>query len=384
MTMSMRRILLAFVAVAVTCRATISETELATKAAQGLRLIDYDVVAEPIWMTEDEKLELIRANKNFFDVTDTYEPAESVVALKLVSDDQRAGQQAYAAPSKQSAVKPLISQISLSNMQSYLTNLTAFNNRYYRATTGAQASVWIRDTIAAIAAANPTSGASVALFPHSFVQSSIIAKVPGKNANAPLTIIGAHMDSINSRNTAGRAPGADDDGSGTVNLMEAFRVLVSSGFQASTPVEFHWYAGEEGGLLGSQDVAKSYKTNGALVKAMLQFDMTAYVAPGSKEVISLMPDYTNTNLTSFIGALVDNYSTLPWAINGACGYACSDHASWDKQGYPTALPFEGTYPANSNSRIHSDGDTVNVTGFSWSHTLEYTKIAVAYAYELGA
>ena len=38
------------------------------------------------------------------------------------------------------------------------------------------------------------------------------------------------------------APGADDDGSGIVDLIETFRVLVVAGFRPSSTVEFHWYA----------------------------------------------------------------------------------------------------------------------------------------------
>ena len=84
------------------------------------------------------------------------------------------------------------------------------------------------------------------------------------------------MDSINLRSpTSGRAPGADDDGSGSVNLIEIFRALLASGFKPTTPVEFHWYAGEEAGLLGSQDIAASYASQGVQVKAMMELDMTA-------------------------------------------------------------------------------------------------------------
>lgn len=84
------------------------------------------------------------------------------------------------------------------------------------------------------------------------------------------------MDSINLNDPEeGRAPGADDDGSGTVTLIEAFRALLASGFKPSTPVEFHFYAGEEGGLLGSQDIATSYAGDDKEVKAMVEFDMTA-------------------------------------------------------------------------------------------------------------
>lgn len=50
------------------------------------------------------------------------------------------------------------------------------------------------------------------------------------------------MDSIGGGDVmTSRAPGADDDGTGTVNLLEAFRVLMKGGFQPATPVEFHWY-----------------------------------------------------------------------------------------------------------------------------------------------
>lgn len=84
------------------------------------------------------------------------------------------------------------------------------------------------------------------------------------------------MDSINNGNpTSGRAPGADDDGSGTVNVMEAFRVLVVNGFKPTATVEFHLYAGEEAGLLGSNAIARSYKSSGIAVAGMLNLDMTA-------------------------------------------------------------------------------------------------------------
>lgn len=83
------------------------------------------------------------------------------------------------------------------------------------------------------------------------------------------------MDSINlSSPTSGRAPGADDDGTGTVNLIETLRALVAAGFTPATPLEFHWYSGEEGGLLGSNAVAANYANNGVRVKAFMELDMT--------------------------------------------------------------------------------------------------------------
>lgn len=67
-----------------------------------------------------------------------------------------------------------------------------------------------------------------------------------------------------------RAPGADDDGSGTVTILEVFRALVGVGFRPPRPVEFHWYSAEEGGLLGSQAVAQTYEKRKVDVLAMIQ------------------------------------------------------------------------------------------------------------------
>ena len=58
--------------------------------------------------------------------------------------------------------------------------------------------------------------------------------------------------------------------------MEIFRALVSCDkFNPTTPVEFHFYAGEEAGLLGSQEIASHYNKTGIKVKAFMELDMTA-------------------------------------------------------------------------------------------------------------
>lgn len=54
--------------------------------------------------------------------------------------------------------------------------------------------------------------------------------------------------------------------------MEAFRVLAHRGFIPERgPVEFHWYAAEEAGLLGSLDIAGYKRDINATVGAMLEF-----------------------------------------------------------------------------------------------------------------
>lgn len=103
--------------------------------------------------------------------------------------------------------------------------------------------------------------------------------------------------------------------------------------------------------------------------------------PGSTEVMALQADYIDKGLNTFLGKLIDEYSRFGWTMDIACGYACSDHASWYEYGYPTSFPYEAV-TGNDDPQVHSTGDTTSVTGFSWSHSLEFAKIGVAFAVEM--
>jgi leucyl aminopeptidase len=75
------------------------------------------------------------------------------------------------------------------------------------------------------------------------------------------------MDSINSVGPqegweTATAPGADDDGSGSTAVMLAFEAVIKAGLVPVRPLEFHWYAGEERGLLGSRVMADKYEQLG--------------------------------------------------------------------------------------------------------------------------
>lgn len=45
--------------------APISHDELVTNSAQGLRLLQLGETVDPVWKTEDEKLELLRSGSQF-------------------------------------------------------------------------------------------------------------------------------------------------------------------------------------------------------------------------------------------------------------------------------------------------------------------------------
>ncbi len=67
-----------------------------------------------------------------------------------------------------------------------------------------------------------------------------------------------------------RYDGTDDDGSAVTVLVTAFEALLKTGLTPSSrPLELHFYAAEEGGLLGSKAVARAYAEQGKTIHGLL-------------------------------------------------------------------------------------------------------------------
>ncbi|KAJ3527342.1 hypothetical protein NMY22_g9823 [Coprinellus aureogranulatus] len=111
-------------------------------------------------------------------------------------------------------------------------------------------------------------------------------------------IISGHYDSRGSFGSA-RAPGGDDDGSGTTGILSIARTIARRRIKFHANVELCTFAGEEQGLLGSRAYAKSLRAQNATVVLMIQADMTAYRAPGEPLQLGL-PELIAQNYTSAI------------------------------------------------------------------------------------
>lgn len=249
---------------------------------------------------------------NFMDITET-EDLGSINAAATVTYPSK--------PSYNKTVKPMLKDLSKKQMREHLETFTAFHTRYFRSEYGAQSSAWLLGQVNATLADAGASkhGASARAFAHSWGQASVIATIPGKSNNT--VVIGAHQDSINLfLPSLLSAPGADDDGSGSVTILEALRVLLTNKDvvkgKATNTIEFHWYSAEEGGLLGSQAIFQSYEKEGRKVKAMLQQDMTGYVQKtldaGEPESVGVITDYVDPGLTAFIKAVITEYCDIPY------------------------------------------------------------------------
>ncbi|KAJ1568062.1 Leucine aminopeptidase 1, partial [Cladochytrium tenue] len=225
-------------------------------------------------------------------------------------------------PVQQEIVQALAANVSVERLTSWLTELsTTFKTRYYQTASGEHAAQWIFDRCLEVAAraAEEAVRVSVRQFNHTWPQPSIIARVEAleptvvEGEELPAVILSAHLDSVNQWNPwFGPSPGADDDGSGSASMFEAYRVLVESGFVPHRAVEFHWYAAEEGGLLGSQKVVAQYASAGTPVYGVFHVDMTGHTPPNKPPVVGLLTDSVDAGLVELLKRLVEEYSDIEW------------------------------------------------------------------------
>ncbi|EIN10354.1 peptidase [Punctularia strigosozonata HHB-11173 SS5] len=345
-----------------------------------LRLVQRADDSEPVWMTELEKIQAKAQGVKFFDITETpdlgvYSHLRPLTKVSFPTS-----------PNASELVKPVLKTLSTDGPKKNLAKFSSFRTRHYRSDTGRQSQQWLLSELESATKLNasPSLQAAISIreFSHSWGQNSVIVRINGtSNDDDGVVVIGAHQDSTNLWPFL-PAPGADDDGSGSMTIFESYRALITADFRPVRTVEFHWYSAEEGGLLGSQAVAKDYESRHVNVLAMSQFDMTAWVKRGTREEVGIIVDYVDEDVTAFNKALVDEYLDIPY-VETKCGYACSDHASWSKAGYPSSFTIESSFE-NSNKNIHSTNDRIDVSDeFSFDHMLEFSKLAVAFAIELG-
>lgn len=278
-------------------------------------------------------------------------------------------------------VNALMPQLQASNILSTIQQLSNFQNRRYNSTHGVSASNWL---FAQWQALNPGNRRDIQVrqITHTWAQKSVEFTINGTGNSGETVILGAHLDSIASGPVETvRAPGADDDASGVAGLTEVIRVMMASNYLPKRNIRFIAYAAEEVGLWGSQAVVAQQAARRDKVVGVMQLDMTAF--QGDSTDIWIYTDYTNAAQNGFIANLVGAY--LPGYSVGydACGYGCSDHASWHNKGFIASFPFEAS-DASYNFQIHTPNDTIATFGGTANHALKFTKLALAWLVELAS
>ncbi|MES1917874.1 MAG: hypothetical protein MHM6MM_009572, partial [Cercozoa sp. M6MM] len=175
-------------------------------------------------------------------------------------------------------------------------------------------------------------------------------------------VFGAHWDSTSDNPTV-RAPGAVDDGSGTVSVLEVARALgvLAREVGGRLPYTVHVAAwgGEEQGLYGSQQYVDECVRNNVAIRQAIMADMTGY----SRRYFGLKVEGTrDSDIQALMSVAKENTLSLGELSHTQTSLSFgSDHVPFQKAGYPCVLFIQQ--------------DDTNVAYFVWN-ALCYTGVCV--------
>jgi bacterial leucyl aminopeptidase len=272
-------------------------------------------------------------------------------------------------------VTTLADQVVAANIKTNVEMLSAMETRYHNSDLGRSVAGLLGQKYAELS--NGRADVTISSYEHSrTTQDSLVVRIEGTERPNEVIILGSHIDSINSWSDS--APGADDNASGTATNIEIFRVMMENNIHPKRTLEIHGYAAEEIGLVGSKEIAAAYRSNNVNVIAMMQIDMNLYNG-GVANKIWFVSNSTNSGFNGQLATLSGHYSGLPNS-SGSLSGGSSDHASWNREGYAVAFPFEN--PSKYNRSIHSSSDTISNSG-AFDQAAGFAKLGLSYIAHFG-
>ncbi|KAK6910093.1 aminopeptidase [Kwoniella mangroviensis CBS 8886] len=230
-----------------------------------------------------------------------------------------------------------------------------------------KAAHWIKDKVEA-------TGANCTL--HTFIEGfspNVICHYPSSLNSTEHVILSAHYDSRGSFGST-RAPGGDDDGSGTGHLLGVAHAIGAQGVKFKKQVVLAFFAGEEQGLLGSHAYAEHLHEKNTTILLQVQADMLAYHAPGEPLQIGLPESIHLPEASHLIGNLSQIYS--PELVVGKTAACCSDHQSFISYGFPATQVFERNGWI-ADPYYHNSGDLSQRDNYDFEQVVSIAKVTLA-------
>lgn len=206
-------------------------------------------------------------------------------------------------------------------------------------------------------ATGATLDAQVTFAPQAVDAWNVVGLVRGRDAamNRSYVALGAHLDHIGIGAPVDGdsiANGADDDGSGSMALLQVAEAWARTPVKPRRSALFVWHTGEEKGLFGSEWFASHPPVPVDSIVAQLNADMVGRNAPDSLYIVGPMaaPNAQSAKL----GAVIDSVNATlarPFAFNREWDdpnhpeqiYFRSDHYSYAQRGIPVVFFTTGLH-----------------------------------------
>ena len=217
---------------------------------------------------------------------------------------------------------------------------------------------------------------------------NLIARIPGIDSTRAV-IIGAHIDSPNS-------PGAFDDGSGSVTLLEVARVLNEARIQPPIDLYLVWFGSHENGIYGSAYFVATHQELLDRAIAHLQIDCLSHPLDSTvSEIVLETTSYGRFGDESmpwpdFLAEMIaaQGVKTKPYSEYGVI----ADNSNFDAFNLPAIdmiyfsteeLETLGSGYIHYSGHLHDPYETVELAHEVGDVLEEMTKIALAAALETG-
>lgn len=253
------------------------------------------------------------------------------------------------------SIQTIVDKVSKKSLETNLSNLVSWSHRFSTSSFYGEAANWAKEQLENLEYEVKLTEIDVGAAKS---QNIIAQKIGTGEVEKNLILVVAHLDSINIRDIPdGIAPGADDNGSGSVGLLEIAKIFHD--LEIKHDLRLILFGGEEQGLFGSRDYLNSLNTSEReRISIVLNMDM---IGVKNTEELTVLLEGADIS-QSLIDALTEAGSTYTnLKIQTSLNPFASDHVPFIEAGIPAVLTIEGSDSSNNN--IHSDNDKIDFIDF---------------------
>jgi len=272
-------------------------------------------------------------------------------------------------------VRQLMDHVSKDSLEATIDHMQSYHTRRWDSRMVYEVENWLYETYRGL------GFDSVFLHDFVFVQNdtlretsdNVIAIQRGLVYPDEYVVCGAHYDSYN--NSPGhpdslRAPGADDNASGSSGIIETARLLSRCTFERS--IMYCAWAAEEANLQGSAAFARECRENLVDIVGYFNLDMIGYLEEGLDLEVDLIYVNRDSTLANYIYNFCDVYYPEMAIRQSWMAHGDSDFSSFNRNQYAAVHLFERT--RHYSPFIHTTSDVLGVSVNNMDQAKRYTEL----------
>jgi len=260
----------------------------------------------------------------------------------------------------------LIDHVSQDSVWTYLHVLQAFDGRVAGTSGNYAARNWLRDQFLSYGYTNVTLESFWAYVYNGTKQCfNVVARKTGTEFPDRQIVVGAHFDAVPG------SPGADDNGTGSVGVLEIARALADVDTKMS--FVFILFDSEEQGLNGAWNYANAAASRGDNIVCMLNMDMIGNLPNNYYADVKYGPDYAYAELWA---ALSDSLVNITGYMAGSASN--SDHHAFVQNGYDVLFAAEHEF----SGVYHTPRDSTTYVNFNYCTRMIKATLAAGYTINL--